>query len=71
MIDSDRAEHPWRQQRAEGWDLLKIHPGLTVEEYDAMARTAAQEGLRFGGHVPADVGLIHSLPAADSGNLVR
>ncbi|HEX2093150.1 MAG TPA: hypothetical protein VHG28_12135, partial [Longimicrobiaceae bacterium] len=29
-----------RQQKAEGWDLLKVHPGLTRAEYDAMARTA-------------------------------
>ena len=50
-----------RQQKAEGWNLLKIHPGLTVEEYDAMARTAHEEGIRFGGHVPADVGLMHAI----------
>ena len=29
-----------RAQEEAGWDLLKIHPGLTVEEYDAMARAA-------------------------------
>ncbi len=50
-----------RAQRAAGWDLLKVHPGLTRPEYDAMARTAAQEGIRFGGHVPEDVGLMHAL----------
>ena len=50
-----------REQRAAGWDLLKIHPGLTRAEYDAMARTAAEEGIRFGGHVPADVGLMHAI----------
>ena len=50
-----------REQRAAGWDLLKIHPGLTRPEYDAMARTAAQEGIRFGGHVPAEVGLMHAI----------
>ena len=50
-----------RSQAAEGWDLLKVHPGLTKDEFDAMARTAAEEGIRFGGHVPADVGLIHAL----------
>jgi hypothetical protein len=50
-----------REQRAQGWDLLKIHPGLTRPEYDAMARTAAQEGIRFGGHVPEEVGLMHAL----------
>ena len=28
------------EQKEEGWDLLKIHPGLTLDEYDAMAQTA-------------------------------
>ncbi|HEX6178001.1 MAG TPA: amidohydrolase family protein [Thermoanaerobaculia bacterium] len=50
-----------RQQKREGWDLLKVHPGLTREEYDAMARTAREEKIRFGGHVPEAVGLIHAI----------
>ncbi len=50
-----------RQQKQEGWDLLKVHPGLTRDEYDAMAKTAKEVGIRFAGHVPADVGLIHAL----------
>ena len=50
-----------RLQKAQGWDHLKIHPGLTVEQYDAVARTASQVGIRFGGHVPADVGIIHAI----------
>ena len=50
-----------RAQKQEGWNLLKIHPGLTLAEYDAMARTAREEGIRFGGHVPADVGLMHAI----------
>ncbi|HUF17241.1 MAG TPA: amidohydrolase family protein [Thermoanaerobaculia bacterium] len=50
-----------RQQKREGWDLLKVHPGLTRAEYDAMARTAREERIRFGGHVPADVGLAHAI----------
>lgn len=55
------AERMVREQKAAGWDLLKVHPGLTREEYDAMARTARAEGIRFGGHVPADVGLMHAI----------
>ena len=55
------AEARVRRQKAEGWDLLKIHPGLTMAEYDAMARTAHEVGIRFGGHVPADVGIAHAL----------
>jgi imidazolonepropionase-like amidohydrolase len=50
-----------RRQKREGWDLLKVHPGLTRDEYDAMARAAREEGIRFAGHVPADVGLPHAL----------
>ncbi|UTW57790.1 amidohydrolase family protein [Kordiimonas sp. SCSIO 12603] len=45
----------------EGWDLLKIHPGLTLKEYDSIAKKAHEVGIGFGGHVPADVGLIHAL----------
>jgi imidazolonepropionase-like amidohydrolase len=50
-----------RQQKAEGWDLLKVHPGLTREVYDAMAKTADEVGIRFAGHIPAEVGLVHAL----------
>jgi len=50
-----------RAQKKEGWDLLKVHPGLTREEYDAMAKTAKEVGIRFGGHVPEAVGLEHAI----------
>jgi imidazolonepropionase-like amidohydrolase len=48
-------------QKMEGWDLLKVHEGLAVSEYDAMAKTAKENGMRFGGHVPEDVGVMHAL----------
>ncbi|GLC26833.1 amidohydrolase family protein [Roseisolibacter agri] len=57
----DDAVRMVKAQKAEGWDLLKVHPGLTRDEYDAMARTARAEGMRFGGHVPAEVGLLHAI----------
>jgi imidazolonepropionase-like amidohydrolase len=61
-IDSpEQAVRRVREQKQEGWDLLKVHPGLTRDEYDAMARTAREVGIRFGGHVPADVGLAHAI----------
>ena len=61
-IDSpaQAAERVREQQRA-GWDLLKVLPGLTREEYDAMARTAREVRIPFAGHVPAEVGLLHAL----------
>ena len=56
-----QAEARVREQKAEGWDLLKVHPGLKRDHYDAMARTAKEVGMRFGGHIPADVGLVHAI----------
>jgi imidazolonepropionase-like amidohydrolase len=58
---ADQAAQKVREQKSEGWDLLKVHPGLTREEFDAMARTAREVGIRFAGHVPAEVGLMHAL----------
>ena len=56
-----RAEEMVREQKSEGWDLLKIHPGVSRAGYDAMVRTAREVGIRFGGHVPQDVGLLHAI----------
>lgn len=50
-----------RLQKKEGWDLLKVHEGLSLETYDALAKTAKAEGMRFVGHVPDAVGLVHAL----------
>jgi imidazolonepropionase-like amidohydrolase len=57
----EQAEQQVRQQKADGWDLLKIFPGLTRDQYGAIARTAKQANIAFAGHVPSDVGLIHAL----------
>jgi imidazolonepropionase-like amidohydrolase len=51
------------QQKKAGYDLLKIHPGVTRTAFDALAAAASQAGIRFAGHVPADVGLRHALEA--------
>jgi imidazolonepropionase-like amidohydrolase len=59
----EQAEQQVRQQKADGWELLKIFPGLTREQYDAIARTAKEVDIAFAGHVPSDVGLIHALEA--------
>lgn len=56
-----QAEQRVRLQKSEGWDLLKVHPGLKRSDYDAMARTADSLEIRFAGHVPADVGLLHAI----------
>ena len=62
LLDSpERAAQLVREEKAEGWNLLKVLPGLGLPEYDAMARTAKEVHIRFVGHVPPDVGLMHAL----------
>jgi imidazolonepropionase-like amidohydrolase len=55
-----------RAHKAAGYDLLKIHPGLSRETYDAMARTAREVGITWAGHVPQAVGLRHAIAARQS-----
>ena len=55
-----------RAHAAAGYDLLKIHPGLTRGAYDAMARTATDVGITWAGHVPEAVGLMHAMEAGQS-----
>jgi imidazolonepropionase-like amidohydrolase len=52
-----------RAQHAAGYDFLKIHPGLTRGEFDAIAETANELGIPFAGHVPEDVGVPRALEA--------
>lgn len=48
-------------QYEDNWDLLKVHPGLTLEEYTAMAETANELGIPFAGHIPEAVGLENAI----------
>jgi imidazolonepropionase-like amidohydrolase len=52
-----------REQHAAGYDFLKVHPGLNLAEFDAIASTATELGIPFAGHVPEDVGLSRALQA--------
>ncbi|MGH9338808.1 MAG: amidohydrolase family protein, partial [Acidobacteriota bacterium] len=61
-IDSPaQARQRVREQKVAGWDLLKVLPGLTREEYDAMAEEADRLDIPFAGHIPDDVGLVHAI----------
>ncbi len=52
-----------RSQHAAGYDFLKIHPGLTASEFNAIAEAANELGMPFAGHVPASVGVPGALDA--------
>lgn len=50
-------------QKAAGYDLLKIHPGVKRDVFDALAAKAHELKIPFAGHVPLDVGLQRALDA--------
>jgi imidazolonepropionase-like amidohydrolase len=55
------AERLIREHVAAGYHLQKIHPGVSLETWDHMVEVAEEVGITFGGHVPADVGLVHAI----------
>ena len=50
-----------REQHAAGYDFIKVHPGLTAEEFAALAATANELGMPYAGHVPVAVGVQEAL----------
>ena len=50
-------------QKKAGYDLLKIHPGVPRDVFDALAAKADELKIPFAGHVPAAVGLTRALDA--------
>jgi imidazolonepropionase-like amidohydrolase len=51
------------EQKAAGYDFLKIHPGIKREVFDTLDATAKRVGIRMAGHVPLEVGLRRALEA--------
>ncbi|MEM8965611.1 MAG: amidohydrolase family protein [Bacteroidota bacterium] len=45
----------------DGYDFLKIHPGIPLDAFDELVKTANEVGINFAGHVPVDVGIRHAL----------
>lgn len=57
---ADAIEKVTKYQR-EGYDFLKIHPGIQLEVFDQVVLTANEVGIPFAGHVPVAVGIRHAL----------
>lgn len=57
------AERVVTDQKKAGYDLIKVHEGLTPEVYAAIAATAKRAGIPIAGHVTATVGLKRALEA--------
>jgi imidazolonepropionase-like amidohydrolase len=49
------------QYQKDGYDFLKIHPGIQRDVFDQAVETANKVGITFAGHVPVDVGVRHAL----------
>ena len=45
----------------DGYDFLKIHPGIPLDAFDELVTTAREVGISFSGHVPVAVGIRHAL----------
>ncbi|MEX2180647.1 MAG: amidohydrolase family protein [Gemmatimonadaceae bacterium] len=50
-----------RAAKATGYDLVKIHPGVSRETWDAAVAELRALGLTFAGHVPSAVGVVHAM----------
>lgn len=52
-----------KDQKQAGYDFLKMHPGLTKENFAAIAKTAHEVKIPFAGHVSFDVGVWRAIEA--------
>ncbi|EAZ80489.1 amidohydrolase family protein [Algoriphagus machipongonensis] len=57
----EQAAQMVRDEKAAGYDHLKLHPGLEMDEFLAISKKAQELNIPFGGHVSLDVGLEASL----------
>ena len=57
----EEAERKVRSQKEAGYDFLKLHPGLTKANFDALVATANEVGIPYAGHVSTGVGIRHAL----------
>lgn len=50
-----------KQYKADGYDFLKVHPGIQLEVFNQMVKTANEVGITFAGHVPVAVGVHNAI----------
>lgn len=60
---AEQATRMVHEQKAAGYDFLKLHPGLTKETFTAMAAAAKEVNIPFAGHVSFDVGIWRAIDA--------
>lgn len=61
--DPETARKLITQYQLDGYDFLKIHPGIKREVFDTIVTVANEVGIGFAGHVPVDVGVRRAMEA--------
>ncbi len=57
----EEASQRVREYKVDGYDLIKTHEGMSLDAFNALAETALEVDIPFGGHVSDYVGLRHAL----------
>ena len=47
--------------KSDGYDFLKMHPGIKLDVFNQVVKTANEVRIPFAGHVPVDVGVHHAI----------
>ena len=55
-----------REQKQAGYDYLKLHPGLSRANFDALVQAAKAVNIPFVGHVSFEVGIWHAIESGYS-----
>lgn len=63
---AEEAEQKVREQKAAGYDYLKLHPGLTMTTFPVIVETAHEVGIPFAGHVSFRVGVWEAIASGYS-----
>jgi imidazolonepropionase-like amidohydrolase len=60
---AEAADKMVREQQAAGYDFLKLHPGLTLDNFNAIVKAANEVHIPFAGHVSWEVGIWRAITA--------
>jgi hypothetical protein len=61
-----QADSAVRQQRAAGFDMIKLHGNIGADAYQSLAAAAKREGIPLVGHLPRNLGLTVALNAGQT-----
>ena len=59
----EAADKMVREQKAAGYDFLKLHPGLALDNFNVIVKTANEVHIPFAGHVSWEVGIWRAIDA--------